>query len=193
MLNHHVIGICDEMYNKLGGDFKFVSTCRPAPELMKGGEDFCHQRPYCINAWETQESKQQAYELAVSSDVCRFGGESIEYAIYRAKKNPSGLSFEAGERWLKRGLINVLSPHLIKWWWYYQTLFRKANFYYMCDSFFGSRDLKLLGTYKNRCFKWGYFTVVNTDSIPVHDDNQGEEITFQILFEFLKEKSEDII
>lgn len=161
------------MYNRLGGNYKFVSTCRPVPELMKGGEDYCHQRPYCINAWETQESTQLAYELAVSSDVCRFGGDSIEYAIHRAKNNPTGLSFEAGERWLKRGLINILSPHLIKWWWYYQTLFRKANFYYMCDSFFGARDLNLLGTYKNRCFNWGYFTVVNSDGLPAHSDNLG--------------------
>ena len=163
-LNHHQVEIADSLYMLLGDDFKFVATRIADPDLMKGGRDYSN-RPYCVRAFESVTQMKIAKNLALISDCCIFGGESKEFAILRARKKPEALSFEMGERWLKRGWLNVLSPHFIKWRCLYSLYFRKANFYYLCSSAFGASDLHKVGSYKGRCFKWGYFTKVNVVGI----------------------------
>ncbi len=181
-LNHHVVGMCDELYAIVGDDFHFVATCPSDPSLMKGGEDYSKTRPYCIKATDSEADSNLAYSLAVTSDVCRFGGDALKYAVARAKNNPNGLSFEAGERWLKKGIRNVFSPRLLEWWWYYQTLFRKSNFYFQCSSAYAARDLNLLAAYKDRCYKWGYFISVNPSDKKNTYNNNGKDECLKIMW-----------
>ncbi len=171
-LNHHQVLIADAMYSLLGANFHFVATLPRNEKELKGGEDYSN-RPYCILAGESEEAHKQAALCAESADVCVFGACSQEYAVIRAKKNPNGLSFECGERWLKRGLLNVLSPVLRQWWVNYMRYYRKANFYKLCSSAFAAHDDELLSCYKWRHFKWGYFTEVPSEVSGFFDKRSG--------------------
>jgi len=175
-LNHHQVLVADEMYNLLGDDFRFVATYPRNPQELKGGADYS-DRPYCVLAPETEQANILAHELNRNSDVCVFGAGNLEYVKERAHTNK--LSFEVGERWLKRGLLNILSPRLLKWWWLYQTRLRNKPFYKLCASAFAAKDDELLGCYKSRHYKWGYFTsvseVVSEGFIP----QQAQELEFQ--------------
>lgn len=155
-LNHHQVAVADAFYDVLGEDFKCVCTQKPSPYELKGGEDYS-ARAYCINATTSTEHYNQALIFAQIADVCMFGADSLEYAIERAKYNKCGFSFEIGERWLKKGIINIFSPRLIKNMWYYHTLFRHRNFYKLCASAYAAKDQNMLLSYKNKCYKWGYF------------------------------------
>lgn len=161
-LNHHQMAVADEMYKLLGDDFRYVATMPRDNRQLKGGEDYS-LRPYCIIATESDDTHRAALELAESADVCLFGACSQEYAVHRAVHNPKGLAFEMGERWLKRGLLNLFSPVLRSWWLNYRRYYRKANFYKLCSGSFVASDDKRLGCYKGRHFKWGYFTNVPSD------------------------------
>ena len=163
-LNIHQVAVADELYSLLGDSFHFVATKSPQVNELKGGEDDS-SRSYCVKPYESTGDYQYAMQLAIKSDVCVFGGFSMEYAICRAKKNPNGLSFEMGERWLKKGWKNVLSPVFCKWWLNYMRYFRRANFYKLCASAFASKDDELLGVYLNRHFKWGYYTRMDNQFI----------------------------
>lgn len=156
-LNHHQVFIADAMYDLLGDNFRFVATLPRDEKELKGGMDYSN-RPYCVLAGESEEANNQAILYAENSDACVFGACSQKYAVIRARKNPKGLGFECGERWLKRGILNILSPVLRKWWLNYMRYYRKANFYKLCSSAFAAQDDELLGCYKGRHFKWGYFT-----------------------------------
>lgn len=175
-LNHHQVLIADAMYGLLGANFHFVATLPRNEKELKGGEDYSN-RPYCILAGESEEAHKQAALCAGSADVCVFGACSQEFAVIRAKKNPHGLSFECGERWLKRGVLNVLSPVLRQWWLNYMHYYRKANFYKLCSSAFAAHDDELLGCYKGRHFKWGYFTEVPSEvsNFKFHDSGKSNE------------------
>lgn len=161
-LNHHQVLVADEMYKLLGEQFRFVATLPRDARELKGGVDYS-SRPYCILAAESEDAHRMALEYARTADVCLFGACSQEYAVHRAVHNPKGLAFEVGERWLKRGWMNLLSPVLRTWWMNYQRYYRKANFYKLCSSAFAADDDERLGCYKGRHFKWGYFPDVHSD------------------------------
>lgn len=161
-LNHHQVNVADEFYKLLGNDYAYVCTIDPNKVGLKGGSDYS-TRPYCIIAASSSDNYNKALSFAHEAEVCVFGAESLSFAIERAKNNPRGLSFELGERWLKRGWVNVLSPRFRTWWLAYMRYFRKANFYKLCASAFAAGDHYKLHTYKGKCFKWGYFTQVCED------------------------------
>lgn len=161
-LNHHQVPLADAFYEILGDDYAFVATKPAEEEHLKGGKDYS-SRAYCVVASKDDISRQHAMELARTAEVCVFGANSLEYAIARAKQPNCGLSFEFSERWLKRGWINILSPHLQKWWWTYQRYFRNRSFYKLNASGFAAKDHLKLHTYQGRCYKWGYFTAIDEE------------------------------
>lgn len=162
-INHHRIAFADEIYKLLGDSFVLIATMPRNDMELKGGVDYS-SRPYCLMAAETDEGHELAQRYAREAEICSFGAGAMEYAIERAKNGRAdGVVFEAGERWLKRGLINCLSPRLIKWWWVYQTVYKKHSFYKLCSSAYAASDHYKMLTYRDRCYKWGYFTRVDED------------------------------
>lgn len=187
-LNHHQAPLADEMYKLLGERFRFVATLPRDAKEMKGGHDYS-SRPYCILAGESDEAYRQAVMCAKTSEVCVFGACSQEYALMRDK----GLSFECGERWLKRGWLNVLSPVLLRWWRNYMLHYRGRSFYKLCASAYAAQDDVKLGCYKGRHYKWGYFTEMpglNAESARPSDGK--ETVSMMWCARFLKWKHPEL-
>lgn len=149
--------IAEELYKLLGDDFHFIATFPRNPNELKGGIDWS-SRPYCLLPAENNEHLKSAKMLNLMSDVCVYGAGNLEWERERASTDK--LSFEISERWFKRGYLNLLSPRLWSWWWLYQTRLRHKPFYKLCASAYTARDCRKLMTYKDRCYKWGYFTQV---------------------------------
>lgn len=157
-LNHHQVAFSDEMYKLLGGDYAFVATLPPDQEKLKGGGDYSRKRPYCICAYEGGENLIRAHVIALDYDVVLLGGDSMPFALTRSRTDK--LTFEVAERWLKRGWRSLLSPRLLKWQWYYHTRYAHLPWYKLCSGAFAASDDARMFTYRNRCFRWGYFTKV---------------------------------
>lgn len=193
-LNHHQQPLADAFYELLGDSFAFVATM-PVDDLeLKGGKDYS-SREYCVVAAKDCTSKALAMNLARTSEICIFGAQSLDYAIERAKQPNCGLSFEFGERWLKRGWINVLSPHLRRWWLNYQRYFRHKPFYKLNASAFAASDHWKLHTYEGRCYRWGYFTAVpekNEVEASLDVSTSGIAPTFMWCARFLKLKHPEL-
>lgn len=122
-LNHHQKLVADILAATEGIEYTFVETVPMYEWLKKGGYSDFSQVSYVLRAWESQDAYAKAIELANSVDVALFGGpEVLKFEVLRARSTGK-LSFEVSERWLKRGVVNVLSPRLLKYLWYYHTLF----------------------------------------------------------------------
>lgn len=181
-LNHHQVALTDALYDKLGHDFVCVCTRPVKTSELKGGADFS-DRVYCINATDSKDSYNSAMIYARESEVCIFGADSLMFAIERAKNNLTGISFEVGERWFKKGYVNALSPRFLRWLFIYYKYFRKSNFYRLCAGAFVSKDLNFVGAYKNKCFKWGYFTKIdNSDSYIQSQPHLVQDEIFRIMW-----------
>lgn len=160
-LNHHQAPLADAFFQLLGKDYVFVQSERPNKDEMKGGDDYS-SRPYYICAAENEVNYKRAMDIAREVDVALFDGlEVLPFQLERAQFAPHKLSFELGERWFKRGWINILSPRLLKMQWFYHTLICKTNTYKLCASAFAASDLYHLFSYRGKCYKWGYFTQVD--------------------------------
>lgn len=193
-LNHHQVPLADAFFEILGDSYAFVATMPVDVEHLKGGKDYS-SRLFCVVASKDVAARQHAMELARTAEVCVFGADSLEYAIERAKQPNCGLSFEFGERWLKRGWINVLSPHLQKWWWSYQRYFRNKPFYKLNASGFAAKDHQKLHTYQGRCYRWGYFTAIDekkTVEASLNVSTSRNAPTFMWCARFLKLKHPEL-
>lgn len=158
-INHHQANVADELYRITDKEYTFVELCPIYDWLLKGGYSDLSSRPYVLQAWKSKESYEKAVKLLYDSDVALFGGpEALKLEVLRAKTGK--LTFDVSERWLKHGMLNLASPRLLRFFWHYYTTFAHQNVYKLCSSAFACNDHYKLHSFKDKCFKWGYFTKV---------------------------------
>ncbi len=193
-INHHQALLADELHKLTNGCYNLIET-QPINEwLKKGGYADLSYKPYVIQVWKGESEIKKADEILKKADVVLFNpNEGLKYGAAAAKMGK--LCFEVSERWLKRGTLNLLSPRLLKNMWYYHTLFRFKNVYKLCSSAFCAADQYKLFSYKNKCYKWGYFTKVD-DNLEVETLKQNvsttESIPFMWCARFLKLKHPEL-
>ncbi len=83
---------------------------------------------------------------------------------------------------MKRGVINLLSPRLLKQQWYYHTSCHGKPFYALCSSAYAAGDFRLMQSFKKKCYKWGYFTAVPDIDIEVIQKAKRNASTVKILW-----------
>ncbi len=195
IINHHQANVADELYKLTGGNYTFVELCPIADWLLKGGYSDLSSRPYVVQAWKSKENMDKAMAALQSADVGMFScTESLPYEVMFAKTGK--LTFDVSERWLKRGWINVASPRLLKYFWHYYTVFAKRNVYKLCSSAFACGDHYKLHSFKDRCYKWGYFTKVDENfavEAPVGVSTSGTLHTMMWCARFLKLKHPELV
>lgn len=160
-LNLHQAYVADALFELTCGNYIYVETVPPSQDNKSGGK-LQLQRQYILRAYESADAQKEALQTSREADVALFGANSLEYEVERMRTT-GRLAFEVSERWLKRGWLNLLSPRLLKNMWYYNTLFRNKPLYKLCSSAYGAGDQYRLHSFKNRCYKWGYFTKVDND------------------------------
>lgn len=160
-LNPHQAYVADELFELTEGNYIYVETVPPGQDNKSGGK-LQMQRQYILRAYESADAQEEAIRISREADVALFGANSLEYEVERMRTT-GRLAFEVSERWLKRGWLNLLSPRLLKNMWYYHTLFHNKPLYKLCSSAYGAGDQYRLHSFKDRCYKWGYFTKVDSD------------------------------
>lgn len=156
ILNHHQVYVADEFHRLLGDDYAFVETARCMDD--KGATEDYSTRPYLIRSWKSKRAYEKAMSLALNAEVCVFSGyEALPFEKVRMRKGL--LSFDMGERILKRGWLNLASPRILKMVLsYHFGGWSKKKLYKLCCGAFVAKDHYKLRSFKGNCFKWGYFT-----------------------------------
>lgn len=185
VLNHHQVQIADELYRILGNDFYFVELS--GIKQNKGGILDFSSRPYLIPSWQSQYHYERAMRLANTLDICVFSGaESLPFQVSRLENNL--MSFDMGERVLKRGILNLASPRLLKYIYTYNlNRWKTKPLFKLTCSAFAAQDYNKLGLFKNKCYKWGYFTAVD-ENYELKDFSNSNSISFMWCARFLKWK-----
>lgn len=194
-MNHYQITISDELCRLCDGQYWFVET-NMLPESFKKNSGFVDfERNYIIRAWHSKEEKNKAIQLAFDADVV-IGGDgkgNIPYIKKRLLNNK--LTFDCSERILKKGLYNMFSPANIINQFYYHFLFYNKPFYKLCMSGYAANDMYLMHSFKNRCYKYGYFPKIDKVSIDENLRSKTERQTIRIIWcaRFIKWKHPELV
>lgn len=156
-IHHHQFPLSSELYRLTNGQYRFVEMQPLSDEFKKNGYPQYNGIDWIIRAWESNEKMKYAQSLAENADVLLYGG-IYPFSWIKARLDRRMITFEIGERWLKRGLINLLSPRLLRHQWWYHRHFSDKPLYRLNAGAYASDDMRLLHSFRNKCFKWGYFT-----------------------------------
>lgn len=157
--NHHQLPISKELYVLTNGNYRFIELEKIPSSFQKSGYPTCDKYPLLIQAWKSADNMEKAKQLVIDAHTVIYGNlNNYSWIIERLNKNK--LTFECGERWFKRGLLNLLSPRLLKSQFLYHTKFYHRPLFHLNASAYAAKDLIKLRSFKGKCFKWGYFTQV---------------------------------
>lgn len=171
-MDHHTAPLCKELYRLTKGDFTYVELSEMPESYKRSGYPDFSSLPFILPVWKCDSNKEKAIEVCKNADVTIFNGWwlTYEYALIRAKTG--GIAFDLSERLLKQGLLNILSPRVVRFLWYYHTLLKKKPFYKLCKGAYVAKDQYQLHSYYDKCFTWAYFT-----EIPLWDDDMPVNVT----------------
>lgn len=157
-INHHQVHVADELYNTEGVDYTFVATVPLPNSFKKSGYPDYSDRPYLLNAYESEQKKEAAMRLAYNADVVIIGSAPEEFVTKRIKAGK--LTFRYNERWFKNRKWFQSGPRA--WYFFYKNHIRYKNkpLYMLAASAYTANDVYVIGAYKDKVFKWGYFTQV---------------------------------
>ena len=168
--NHHQAALCQALSGKEGVDFYFVET-EPMESFRRdmgwGGEEL---PGFVISAWEDEEKRDMALDLAGRSDAVIIGSAPEWYVEKRIEQDR--LVFRYTERPMKEGWIKMFIPRLARKFYRLHYRNRDRNVYLLGASAFAAYDYSLLRSYPGKCLKFGYFP-------------QGEKLGFE---ELMKKK-----
>lgn len=190
-INPHQFGVAQELYHLTNGDYRFIELEKMPESFKKGGYPELSNNQFVIRAWESEDQMEKAKKLIDNSEVVVYGGIQRR-DLFEKRIKDNKLTFEYGERWLKRGLLNMLSPRFIKALYYYKTKYKNKNVYYLCAGSYVSKDLKFLKVFKNKCFKYGYFPIIKTSKKPFIPSNKNKTISLISVARLIKLKRIDL-
>lgn len=161
-INHHQMAFSQAMEALTGGDFQYIST-RPISQarLNLGYEDLDHSCSFVIPAYDSQDKKQQAMDLAFDSDLVILGSAPDEYLLRRMKAGK--ITFKYSERPCKQKQTPYLWLRRIIAAWVRHGRFQKYPLYMLCASAYTAGDYRKYGDYLGRTYKWGYFPAVKQE------------------------------
>lgn len=182
--NHHQRPLSEELYKLTGGKFIFIETI-PMPSRFKDSGYIMTDNPtFLFQSWKSKEAKLKAEKLMLNTEVLLMGAYT-NYTLLRNRLSKGRLTFEVGERWLKRGLLNLLSPRLLKSQLFYHLYSYKKPLYHLNASAYAANDLKFLHSFKNKMFKWGYFTEIPKLDSDIKKNNSGSSVKILFVGRFL--------
>lgn len=154
--NHHQKPFCEEIYQRLGDDFTFISTSFMGEERKKLGYVQEEQPSYVFFAYGGDNHLEKAITLINNADVVMVGSAPNNLIEERIRQRKLILRYS--ERPFKRK-ASILKKiyHFINF--RRMNLFQK-NIYMLCASAYTAGDFESICLYKGRTYKWGYFPEV---------------------------------
>lgn len=157
LVNHHQIPLADEFYKIIGEDYTYVAF-ESLPDWLKKGGYSEIERPYILRVYQDESFVQKVKYLIDISDVVIFGSVPDEYVIDRIKA--SKLTFRYSERWFKSRPWFLSGPRAWKFFFMNHIRFKNKPLYMLAASAYTANDVYAIGAYKDKVYKWGYFTAI---------------------------------
>lgn len=154
--NHHQKPLADAMYALLGEGYHFIETKPMSEERLKMGWGLDVKPAYVKQTYTGAAQKAEVQSLINDADVAILG--SAPHTLVAPRLQAGKITFKCSERKYKDGCPYLKLPHhfLIN----RKKYIRYKSMYLLCASAFASADYAKTFTFRNRAYKWAYFTAL---------------------------------
>lgn len=156
VLSPHQQPLCDE-WVKLGVELSFIETLNVDKSTLPTGWKFTGERDYLVSYGEYINEYKKVKKEILDADAVILGSAPTYLLYERLEKEK--LTFIYSERIYK----NIKS--LLKWPYHFLKFSRiygkYSNIFLLCASAFSAADYRQVGCFKDKAYKWGYFTKVD--------------------------------
>lgn len=156
-LNHHQLPFALAMNQIPDVEYIFVETGEMGAHRVAMGWGSNENYDFVLKACSSKEKQKQAEQLSRDADIVLIGHAPINYLNIRMRTGK--MAFRPIERFFKKGTSFRYFPaniaRLIK---HQLFFFQNSPLYFLCMSGYLAYDLNLYTNYRNKCFKWAYFT-----------------------------------
>ena len=154
--NHHQKPVADAMHTLLGDDYHFIETVPMSEERIKMGWGGDPKPSYVKQIYTSIEAKAEAQALIDKADIVILGHAPRYLVAQRLKEKK--LTFLCTERLYKNAFPLWKFP--VRFYRHYKAIRRHKSLYLLAASAFASEDYAKTGCFKNRAYKWAYFTAL---------------------------------
>lgn len=156
--NHHQQPFCEEMYQRLGTNFTFVSTNAMSEEHKRLGYAQSKTSVYVVHAYENRQQRQKAIALINDADIVIAG--AAPFMLFLKRLLQGKLLLRYSERPFKKETTRLQKL-------YHAIGLRlkdglSSNVHMLCASAYAAGDYASIGMYKGRTYQWGYFPETKT-------------------------------
>ena len=154
--NHHQKPLAQAMYGIYGDGYKFIETEPMSEERKNMGWGESSYPGYVISSEEFNKNTEKYTDIIDNADIVIIGSAPNRFIENRIKNKK--VIFRYTERPLKNNQHSWKNI-IRRFTW---RKFNPQNGYMqlLCSSAYASADYSKVGLYKNKAFKWGYFTEV---------------------------------
>lgn len=157
--NHHQKALAEEFVRIYGDNYAFVAMTPFNQKRLAIGYSDMNQAPFVLRAYENPESAREARMLIDESECVIVGGMPVSLVSSRLKQDK--ITFLQSERFLK-GPLWKDAARIVKYFTFAggraQARDKHAKFYLLCAGGFTAWDYGLCGLFRNKAYRWGYFT-----------------------------------
>lgn len=151
--NHHQSGICAQLDQLTDHHFYFIETKEMETERRNMGWGIADFPSYVIRSYEPQQA-ERCRKLMMEADAVIWG--SCPYAFVFPRLMAHKLTILYSERIFRTGMSDPkFWARIVKYLLMFGAFQR--NHYLLCSSAYSSRDYGLLGLFRGRAFRFGYF------------------------------------
>ena len=152
--NHHQKPVADELYSIIGSDYYFIETQKISEARLSMGWGRDEKPPYVLQNYTDESAKENCQKIIDEADVVVIG--SAPRTLIETRLKNKKLTFYYAERPYKiKQPIYKLAVHFFR---NIKNIIRHKNLYILCASAYTSADYAKVLTFKNKAYKWGYFT-----------------------------------
>lgn len=181
-INHHQVPVADELSSTFGIEYWFIETMSLPEEQRSLGYSNLSSKPYVIQSYKTNKEYQKAIKLINNADVVIVGSAPEDMILERLRNKK--LTFRYSERLFKKRPWYFPDPRIWMDLWKKHIRYKNKPLYMLAASAYTANDVYAIGAYKNKVYKWGYFTRV--DEFPLEAckklDASSEESTPHIMW-----------
>ena len=148
-INHYSLALALEL-KKYFSDFHFVVKEKLPEDRKKLGFDNLDDYDFIVKEYDESDKVQELFD---NSDVVITDYTYNKYISNRLKQNK--ITFVDSERLFKED--NVIKT-ILRYGFYYNNYHKYKNANLLCISAYAASDYNKVGLFKDRTYKWGYFS-----------------------------------